>query len=96
MLTTLIEQTEKKVMMPEHEFCDDCPGCRPALLDVKTGKVMAPDDPVMTKINDVWDNETTYAQRRAFIEVTLHNSRNPVDMKRFEEVVRMSQNVMKE
>lgn len=76
-------------MMEDHEFCDSCPGCRPALMNPKTGQVLQNDDPLMIKVNDIWDNQTTYAQRRAFIEVTLHNSRNPQDVKRAQEVVQM-------
>lgn len=76
-------------MLPDHEFCDDCPGCRPAVLF--DGEVLPPDDPVMIKINKVWDNHTTYAQRRSYIEVTLHNSRNPVDIRRMQEVAKLFQ-----
>ena len=70
--------------MEDHEFCDDCKGCRPALaaVDLETGEVggQVPDsDPAMVIINELWDNETTYAQRKAFIEVTLHNSQIPVE-----------------
>ncbi len=67
-------------MMEDHEFCDDCSGCRPALLDMETQQALVHDDPIMVAVNNLWDNDTTYAQRRAFIEVTLHNSRVPQDM----------------
>jgi len=73
-------------MMEDHEFCDDCPGCRPAMIDAETGKVMSPDSREMQIVNQVWDNETTYAERKAFIEVTLKNSRLPNEMKLFEAV----------
>lgn len=73
-------------MMEDHEFCDDCPGCRPALLDVENQKQLPDDDPIMIEVNKIWDGETTYAQRRAFIKVTLHNSRNAMDVARFQEV----------
>lgn len=73
-------------MLDDHEFCDTCPGCRPAMLDVRTGKRLPDDDPKMTKVNRVWDNDTTYEQRKAFIEVTLHNSRKPGDMRGFQAV----------
>lgn len=61
-------------MMEDHEFCDTCPGCRPAIMNIATGKNVPDDDPMMVAVNKVWDNETTYAQRRAYIEVTLKNS----------------------
>lgn len=60
--------------MTHHEFCDHCPGCRPALIDGETGKLYAQDSPLMLEINRIWDKETTYAERKAFIDVTLHNS----------------------
>lgn len=66
--------------MEDHEFCDSCPGCRPALVSVETGKRLPDDDPLMAVLNQVWDNQTTYAERRAFIEVTLKNSRHPSDL----------------
>ena len=73
-------------MMEDHEFCDDCPGCRPILVDMKNGQPLTDDDPIMILVNGIWDNDTIYAQRRAFIKVTLHNSRNPKDMERAQEV----------
>jgi hypothetical protein len=60
-----------------HAFCDHCPGCRPALIDTVTGQPMADDSPVMLTVNRVWDKDTSYAEREAFINVTLHNSRVP-------------------
>lgn len=75
-------------MLPNHEFCDHCPGCRPAFIDTQTGKALAADSPTMLTVNAVWDNQTTYAERKAFISVTLHNSRAPDDM-------RLAQAVMK-
>jgi hypothetical protein len=68
-------------MLEGHEFCDHCPGCRPAVFDPTTGKVYAPDSQVMQIINLVWDTETSYAERKAFIEVTLHNSKAADDMR---------------
>lgn len=65
--------------MAKHEFCDHCPGCRPALLNAQTGQVMADDDPIMIAVNKVWNHDTTYDMRKAFIEVTLHNSEDERD-----------------
>ena len=76
-------------MLEDHEFCDNCPGCRPALIDVETMQKVPDNHRFMTSVNKIWDNDTTYAQRRAFIEVTLHNSRNPQDLRLTEEVVMM-------
>jgi hypothetical protein len=60
-----------------HEFCDHCPGCRPVIFNPVTGQVYPLDSPVMKVVNRIWDHDTTYAERKAFIEVALHNSRQP-------------------
>lgn len=80
-------------MMEDHEFCDSCPGCRPAMMTTE-GRRIADDDPMMVIVNRLWDNETTYAQRRAFIEVTLKNSRKPHDLRLFQEVATMMQEAL--
>lgn len=66
--------------MPKHEFCDSCPGCRPTIINTKTKSVLPQDSKEMIAINDVWDNNTTYNQRKAYIDVTLHNSKNSKDL----------------
>lgn len=53
--------------MEDHEFCDNCPGCRPAMLDMQTNKPVPRNDPKMQIVDKIWDNETTYAERKAFI-----------------------------
>ena len=40
----------------------------------------------MVKVNKVWDNDTTYEQRRGFIEVTLHNRKDRINMTLFQQV----------
>ena len=75
-------------MMEDHEFCDSCEGCKPAILDTMTGKAVPSDNPMMIAVMDVWENETSYAERRAYIEVTLKNSRTEFDMNLCEEVTR--------
>ena len=87
-------------MMDDHEFCDDCFGCRPAIATVNPDNTVGPpmpqDHPAMVKINKYWDNETTYAQRKAFIEVTLHNSRISVEMKLANQVMERIRTIMQE
>lgn len=65
--------------MSWEKFEEDCPGCRPVLLDAKTGKPFDPDHPVMKKINAVWEN-TTPEERQVFHRVTCNNSRDPGDL----------------
>lgn len=67
-------------MNAPHEFCDHCPGCRPGMIDLTTGEALAEDSPVMVVVNRIWNHDTSYAERKAFIEVTLHNSRAPQDV----------------
>ena len=57
------------------------------MLDARTSKPLPNDHPLMVEINRIWDSDTTYAQRRAFIEVTLKNSRNSHDLQLANEVV---------
>ena len=65
--------------MSIQQFDDNCPGCRPAILDVKTGKVLPDDDPIMAKILAIWAN-TTLGEREAFHRVMCLNSREPLDL----------------
>lgn len=83
-------------MMEDHEFCDKCPGCRPAIMDATTGEVFAPDSEIMIAVNEMWDNDTTYEERKAFIEMTLHNSRNPILMERAKIIFDKVESIMEE
>ncbi len=60
-------------------FSDDCPGCRPAVIDPESGKVLQHDHPVMRAINAVWD-KTTYAERQSFHRFTCLGSMAEVDL----------------
>lgn len=57
-----------------HPFCDHCPGCQPAIVDPVTGAVLPETSHYMKAVMHVWRKETTYAQRKAYIDVTVHNS----------------------
>jgi hypothetical protein len=70
-----------------HEFCDHCPGCQPCMFDLKTGKVMAADSPRMLALQRVWRGQTSYAQRKAFINVTYHNSRKSEELRLAHQVI---------
>jgi hypothetical protein len=60
------------------------------MLDRNTGKPVPNDTPMMVVINQIWDSDTTYAQRRAFIAVTWKNYRGPLDVRFCQEVVGMT------
>jgi len=80
-------------VIEDHEFCDACPGCRPILVTMD-GRKVSDDDPMMVIINKLWDTQTTYAQRRAYIEVTLKNSRKPSDLELSSEVMQKIQQAL--
>ena len=60
-------------------FDDECRGCKPALMDVKTGKVLPDSSPSMKIILQLW-SETTLAERQAWHRVTCQNSRSLIDL----------------
>jgi len=62
--------------MSKEEFKEDCKGCRPAIMDLKTGKVATRDSPEMIAINRVWLT-TTVEERQAFHSACCLNSRDP-------------------
>ena len=61
-------------------FDDDCPGCRPALLDIKTRRAFPTNSPQMQAVLKVWAG-TSKAERVAFHNVTCKNSRYREDLK---------------
>lgn len=65
--------------MSIHKHEDDCPGCRPAVLDVKTGKPLPDDSEIMVVVNQVWET-TTLEERQSFHRVTCQNCRDPKDV----------------
>jgi hypothetical protein len=64
-------------------FSDDCSGCRPAIVNAKTGEVFADNHPIMQKVLGVWKC-TTRQERVIFHRVTCCNSRNPIDLMLFQ------------
>lgn len=65
--------------MSQKQFDDECAGCRPAILDIRTGKKLPDDSPVMVKANRIWQ-EATRGEREAFHRVCCLNSREPGDI----------------
>ena len=60
-------------------FENDCPGCKPVLLDQKTMRQMPETSPEMQAVLGVWA-KTTLEERQAFHRFTCQNSRTPADM----------------
>lgn len=73
--------------MPELHFCDSCSGCRPALLDADTHQPLPDDHPTMQVVMPLWWSVSRDV-RRAFIYVTLHNSRDPDDLHLAQDFIR--------
>lgn len=65
--------------MSIEKFDDNCPGCRPAFLDLKTGEVLPESHPVMQRILAIWA-QSSYEEREAFHHVMCLNSRDPRDL----------------
>jgi hypothetical protein len=80
--------------MTREIFSDDCPGCRPSLINLQTGKQMADDDPIMQTVNAVW-KQTSYAERQAFHRVCCQNSRRTTDLLACESISQKMQAAMK-
>lgn len=72
--------------MSREQFDDDCPGCKPAILDVQTGQPLNEDHPIMVKVMTVWDG-TTLAERQAYHNVMCQNSREPSDLELVNRVI---------
>ena len=66
--------------MSLQKFDDECRGCKPAMMDVQTGKVLPDDSPSMQIVLRLW-GETTLAERQAWHRVTCQNSRAPEDLR---------------
>lgn len=62
------------------QFDDNCPGCRPALIDPETGKKLPDSDQIVQITDRVWA-ATTRKEREAFHNVCCLNSRKASDMK---------------
>lgn len=62
-------------------YSDDCRGCRPAMLDVKTGRALPDTDPILQAILGVWD-ASSRKTREAYHRVCCQNSRAPEDLAR--------------
>ena len=65
--------------MSHENYEEGCPGCKPALLDATTGRVLPEDHPIMKCVLRFWETTTT-EERTAFHDVTCQNSRKESDM----------------
>ncbi len=73
--------------MARHSYDPKCPDCRPVVLDPKTMQRLPADDPFMVIVNRVFD-ASSREDKEAFVNVTVHNSREPDDMRRLAELTK--------
>ena len=75
--------------MSHDAFDDECTGCRPAMLDVKTRQLLPDDAPEMVTVLRLW-NALSLKDKRAWHRFTCLNSRAKEDIafaKRFSDCV---------
>jgi hypothetical protein len=58
---------------------DECPGCRPAILNVETRTLLPDDSPMMQIVLRVW-RALSLHEKQAWHRFTCQNSRTPFDM----------------
>jgi hypothetical protein len=65
--------------MSIQEYDDNCPGCRPAIIDLQTKQVLPDDSPIMVSMLKIWA-ETSLQERKAYHRVMCLNSRDAIDV----------------
>jgi hypothetical protein len=81
--------------MSMQAFDNACEGCKPAMLDVKTGQVLPDDAPSMKIVLQLW-NALPLAEKQAWHRVTCQNSRALLDVQRAEAFARRIQDAFSE
>jgi hypothetical protein len=61
------------------KFDANCAGCRPCMMNPKTGQVMPDDSPEMRAVLGAW-NALTPAEKQAWHRFTCLNSRTLIDL----------------
>lgn len=86
--------------MTKHFFQDDCPGCRPSLMEIdkKTNQAipLPKDHPIQAEAERVWDEETSFEQRAACHSVWCTNSRDLHDLELTAQVAKKMQDALKQ
>ena len=72
--------------MSRGKYEDNCPGCRPALLDTTTGKPIPEDTPLMQAILKWWET-VDRKSKEAFHNCTCLNSKDPEDLKAMSRII---------
>lgn len=66
--------------MATNKFDDECAGCKPAMMNVRTGVTYPDDHPTMIVVLRLW-SETTLEERQAWHRFTCQSSRAIDDLK---------------
>ena len=66
--------------MPCEKFDPKCSGCRPAIMDPLTGRVLDANEPVVKAMNEVWDS-SPLEEQEAYWRVMVKNSRDLNDIR---------------
>jgi len=64
---------------PTHEYDENCEGCQPAMMDIKTGEVLPNDHPSMVIVLAHFKT-LSLADRRAWHRVCVQSSQNEKDL----------------
>ena len=64
--------------MSREKYEDDCPLCRPIIIDAVSRTILPDDSPEMVAVLKLWD-ETTLEQRQAWHRITCNHSTDPTD-----------------
>jgi hypothetical protein len=80
--------------MSQKQFDDNCPGCRPVLIDPVTGTKFEDSHPIMQMVDRVWA-ATTRQEREAFHNVCCNNSRKQSDMEQMSAIVQKIESLAK-
>jgi hypothetical protein len=62
-----------------HDFDPNCPDCRPAILDINTGRPLPQNHPTMVAVNALWD-DLPFEDQEALHRIWVKNSRDPADL----------------
>lgn len=65
--------------MSRERFDEDCPLCRPAAINLRSGEIVPDDHPMMQAIDRAWAKAGPL-HRQAFHRVTCLNSRSTLDL----------------
>lgn len=65
--------------MTRQKYDDDCPGCRPTMINTETGEVFPPDSSQMKAVMEVWAT-LTIDEKQSFHRCCCLNSRDEKDL----------------